>query len=231
MYDSGMGVKKEEIIPGAAVTAGLLSASATVATLTGDPRATIAAALGNMLQVAIGVFADMSQKRTGELFDDPQLVDKITCRIKESEDFASFIFDLWRRYNFESSEERRLMLKTFLKNATLERERDYENFSKIFLVMQQITRTELLVLKAFNSRDVYDYSETPSQSARAALNAQEAHKLITEKRIATVELSEVEEALMQLGNYGLVHEKPATIGGPYYSQRMFGAVFLDYLES
>jgi len=226
-----MRAKKEEIIYKAKVTTGLLSMATTAATLTGDPKATVAAALGGALQVAVGVFADMSQKRTEELFDNPQLVDKIIYQVKESEDFASFVFDLWRRYNFESSEERRLMLKTFLKKATLEKERDYENFSKLFLVIQQITRTELLVLKAFNSRDVYDYSETPSQGARAALNAQEVHKLITEKRIAAVDLSEIEEALMQLGNYGLAHEKPATLGGPYYSQRRFGAVFLDYLES
>lgn len=193
----------------------------------------IAAVIGQALMIAADQIAiNISEKRTNELFGEEKLVNKVIDEIRESDDFASFVFDLWRRYNFESSEDRRKILKSLLEKATFEEERKYENFSKIFLVAQQITSTELIILNAFYSKEAYMYSDTPTSSNNEEfkLTTSHLHNLFTDRNLDKNALSEIASALTQLGNYGLIAEQPAALGGPYYAPLRFGRVFMGYLE-
>jgi hypothetical protein len=222
-------VNEKNKIGVAGIKAGIATAASAAS---GDWKITVATAISEILSVGVDAFSGMSQKRTQALFDSPELATKVVEEIKKSDDFASLIFDLWRRYNYESSEERRLMLKSILQHATYDEERNYENFSKLFLVVQQVTGTELIVVKAFYLPDAHTYSDNRNNSTEDfQLNVHEIQRLLTEKQIGEGVVVELAQDLTQLGNYGLIAERPATLGGPYYTPLRFGRVFLDYVKS
>lgn len=200
----------------------------------GDWKTAVAAALGESLSIGIDkAFADMSKKRARQLFDNAEFVGRIIEEIKSSDDYASLVLDIWKRYNFESSENRRKFLKSILQKATYEKDRNYENFSKILLVAQQITGIELVVLQAFYMQGAYTYSDNPHGSSNDSfqLNVHEMDRLFKDRRLNNDALPELAQALTQLGNYGLIAERPATLGGPFYTPLRFGKMFLGYIEN
>ena len=89
--------------------------AASGAAFVGAPvAATIAASLG----VAIEVFSSLSQKRSTELFNSEEYTAEVISKIKQSDNFASFVYDVWLKHNFESSEQRRKYLRNMLKKET-----------------------------------------------------------------------------------------------------------------
>lgn len=199
----------------------------------GNWKTAVATALGETLSIGIDkAFADMSQKRAAQLFDSEDFVNRVIDEIKGSDDYASLVLDIWKRYNFESSEDRRKFLKAILERATYEEQRNYENFSKILLVAQQITGIELIVLQAFYMEGAYSYSDSPhgSNDDSFQLNVHEMDRLFKDIRLSEEALPELAQALTQLGNYGLIAERPTTVGGPYYAPLRFGKVFLGYID-
>jgi hypothetical protein len=216
---------KKEIFVGT----GKVLATTGAAAATGDPKLIIAAAIGEVLSVGLDAFAEVSRKRTNELFDSEEFAYKVVDEVKRSDDFASFVFSLWRRYNDESSEARRKLLKSILNKATYEAVRDYENFSKIFLVAQQITSGELIILKELYSSYAYEFANT-GISEDFQLNVHEMQRLVTDRGVTFSFDEQLSEILTQLGNYGLLSESPAAIGGPFYRQRRFGRVFMSYIQ-
>src|SRR3982750_4524141 len=102
-----------------------------------DPHVqTIAAVITGVLGLTISVWSYFSDRRNKELFDDEAITNQIVEKCKQSEDFASFVFDVWQKHNLESSEERRLMLKKFLQGEACKNSNDFENFSKIEFIIQ-----------------------------------------------------------------------------------------------
>lgn len=203
----------------------------TPAIITGDLKVSVATAICNMLTVAMDAFNGISEKRTKELFSNAETLDKVISKIDKSEDFASLVLDLWRRYNFESSEKRRRMLRAILERASREDDIDYENFSKLFLITQQITSHELLALDAFYMPEAHQYADNPASAADFHLNIHEIYRLFEDKKLNDSVKLEIEQAMSQLSSYGLISEHPATIGGPYYSPLRFGRIFLEYVKS
>jgi hypothetical protein len=116
------------------------------AVLSNEP---VAAILAVSLGVAVEAFGYLGEKRTKELFDSQRLLNKVVAEIKLSEDFAGFVYDIWMKHNFESSEARRKRLKAILENVTQSTSRDFENFTCIITAAQQISGTQLSVLNAF----------------------------------------------------------------------------------
>ncbi len=51
-------------------------------------------------------------------------MDQIILQIKESDDFAGFVYDTWLKHNLESSEARMKRLKSILQHAVLAKSRD-----------------------------------------------------------------------------------------------------------
>ncbi|MGB4768119.1 MAG: hypothetical protein WBP22_02570 [Candidatus Saccharimonas sp.] len=98
---------------------------------------------------------------------------------------------------------------------------------------QQITGIELIVLAAFYMIGAYAYSDNPHGSSEESfqLNANEMDRLLKDRRLCEDTLPELAQALTQLGNYGLIAERPAIIGGPYYTPLHFDRTFLSYIES
>ena len=223
-----MDIKRSVLNTSKIVTAG------TVATVGGNWKTAVAAAIGESLSIGLDrTFADMSQERAVKLFGNAELVARVVDEVKKSDDFASFVLDLWREYNLESSEYRRQLLKSILEKSAYEEERKYENFSKMLLITQQITSTELIILKVFYSSDTPNYSAASSGSSIEdfQINNQELQKLLSEKHMRDDSPQEISESLTQLGNYGLISERQSTWGGPYYAPLQFGRIFLGYLES
>lgn len=201
------------------------------AIITSDLKVSVATAICEVLTVAMDSFRGISGKRTEELFSDAETVDKVISKINKSEDFASLTLDLWMRYNFESSEKRRGMLKSILERASREEDIDYENFSKLFLITQQITNHELLVLDAFYMPEAYKYADNPTNAMDFHLNVHELYRLFEDKKLNDAVKPEIEQSMSQLSSYGLISEHPATIGGPYYSPLRFGRIFMEYIKS
>lgn len=84
---------------------GVKAGGAALALTTGSPTA---ASLSIALGVAVEALSLLGDKRTAELFNSELLVDEVSAKIKQSDDFAGFVFSVWQKHNLESSAVRRV---------------------------------------------------------------------------------------------------------------------------
>lgn len=211
-----------------------------VATLSGDP---LAAVLAVSLGVAVESLGYLGQKRTRELFVTQKFLDQVIDEVRVSDDFASFVFDIWMKHNFESSEQRRKRLREILVHATNEEHKDFENFTRIITAAQQIDELQLKVLDSF-----YKMPKSTDQSAIIRLsgsqgldgrplsgfkvNASQFAKVVEEAGIG-FELEEDEDftaELNQLCYLGLLSSYVA-MDGEYYMPTRLGSIFLEYIKN
>ncbi len=223
-------VHREVIKATATSVAGLVSASKAAAIAT-----TLAAALG----IAVETLGNLGEKRTKELFDSQHFVDQTVAQIKESDDFAGFVYDTWLKHNLESSEIRRKRLKKVLHHAVLIKSRDFENFTRINVVAQQISEKQIVILDIF-------YKEVAKQERidRPRIQSLSGYVDSSFNLSATVfsELLEkqgvkvnreggdgITSMLNQLSYFGLIGTHIA-MDGEYYMDTNFGRIFLDYIN-
>ena len=212
-----------------AANIGKVTAATSAGYVTDGLAGLVANGIAETLSVSIDAFVGLSQKRKNELFDDEHFVQKMVIEIRKSDDFAAFVLDLWRRYNYESSERRRQELKQFLLSATNNEQKDFENFSKIFLIQQQITTYEIFIVKAFYKPNASTYSDNPTSSQSYQLNVNQLQRLAVPENSREEIIATISETLTQLGNYGLLSEQSSTWGGPYYRPVRFGRIFIQYV--
>jgi len=151
-------------------------AGAVVATLNPTP---FTLALAATLNIAVETLGYLGEKRTRELFVTTEFLNKVIEELKKSDDFAGFVYDLWTRHNFESSEVRRRMLKAILENASAASGRDFENFTRILSTSQHVTFKQMHTLGILYSDDAYEASAFPRKTREYySLSTQQAISLL-----------------------------------------------------
>lgn len=200
------------------------AAATTIASLHPTPLTTVMAAT---LGIAVEALGYLSDKRTKELFNTSEFLQKVVDEIQKSDDFASFVYDVWMRHNFESSEIRRKRLKAILENAVAAQEHDFENFTRILAVSQQITSRQAKWLEAFYGEEAHKLSDHPRSRYDYELNAIQALTLL--ERVEPDMPHNIPE-LNQLCNLGLLGTY-TTFDGECYKPVRFGLVFLEYIKT
>lgn len=213
----------------------LKGTSAILASNAGTP---LAAALAVGLGIAVEALGYLGEKRTRELFDTQDFVSSVIAEVQKSDDFAGFVYDIWLRHNVESSEVRRKRLKAVLSHAVSTKSTDYENFTRIITVAQQISDKQILILKVFYdvATTNADNLEPGSQSLSGRPNPEftiSVHKLselLEEKGFEVIRngSDSIIAILNQLSYFGLIGMYIA-MDGEYYMPSIFGQVFLQYI--
>ena len=196
-----------------------------------DPSQIVGTAIAEALSFGLDTFQTLSGKRTNELFDDRQKMLHIVEEVHKSDDFSSLVYDIWRRHAFESSEERRLYLKTILEKAADNEDRDYTNFSRIISISQQISRAEIKLLSFLYtySNPLVSPAETVFGERRTDTRNEGEIREILKKANYKIDNSELTLILNQLGNFGLIMVAYGAVGGNVYTPIEFGRVFLSYI--
>jgi hypothetical protein len=207
------------------------------AILAGGP---VAAILAASLGVAVEALGYLGEKRTKELFDTTAFLDEVITEIRRSDDFASFVYDIWMKHNFESSEARRKRLKAILLHAVESKDKDFENFTRIITAAQQINDFQIRVLSAFYE-DVADKG-TMEDGGSVRLDgqwvddykasSQSLGEVLQEKKIvyASDGGDGLTPTLNQLCYLGLVGTY-AAMDGEYYMPTSLGKIFLEYIKA
>jgi hypothetical protein len=207
------------------------------AAIAGGP---VAAILAASLGVAVEALGYLGEKRTKELFDTTVFLDKVIKEIEKSDDFASFVYDIWMKHNFESSKARRARLKAILLHAVESKDKDFENFTRIITAAQQINDFQIRVLGAFYE-DVADKG-TMDDGGSVRLDGQWVNgykassqslgEVLREKRIAYASDGGdgLTPTLNQLCYLGLVGTY-AAMDGEYYMPTALGKIFLEYIQT
>jgi hypothetical protein len=194
-----------------------------------DPHSQmVATSLGAALGLGLSVWSYFSDKRNKELFGKDALVEQVLIKIKQSDDFASFVFDLWQRHNLESSEDRRKMLKKFLEQEASKDDNEFENFSKIEYIMQNANLRALKLLNIIHSDIVQKRKIDHEASDGRLLNL---HRLIPLVQGAEMmHEQDIEYFMNELGNYGLISFLHGRYNGPFYLETKLGFVLMEYIS-
>lgn len=206
------------------------------ATIAGGVVAPVLAAALGIAVVALGY---LGSERSQELFNTDELIDRVNKKIQQSENFASFVFDVWQRYNFESSEERRELLKQFLKTESVNNNNQFENFSEILDLIQNISFYELSLLKKFykyctelDDKNSQHDSQNVKNNKTAQLDMQhifEGLKLDSQ----VPESSYAINAVNRLASRGLIkleYRGHGRNGSPWYAMNLLGKLFLEVIN-
>lgn len=212
---------------------------AMVAVVSGDP---LAAVLATSLALPVETLGYLGQKRTKELFVTQEFVDKVIAEVRASDDFASFVYDVWMKHNFESSEIRRKRLQSILTHATLSQSRDFENFTRVIMAAQQIDELQLKVLDSF-----YKTVMSADQSSPIQLRGTQGldGRTFSGFKINAIQFAEIVERecidfklegsedftseLNQICYLGLLSSYVA-MDGEYYLPTRLGIIFLEYIK-
>lgn len=208
-------IKQEAIIASASI----------LATVAGG---TLAPILASALGVGVVALGYLGEKRTKELFgEDQEYINKIANKMNQSDDFVSLVYDIWMKHNLESSETRRIYLRDLLKNATGRDNNDFQNFTRIMNIVQEISEVELKVFASFYSGDAYQFSQFNESPNFYRLNQEQVAELVD----GSINDHDLIATLNQLGHFGLLGVSYNSLNGPYYWPVSFGKVFLEYIKS
>jgi hypothetical protein len=203
------------------------------AALVGGP---VAAILAASLGVAVEALGYLGEKRTKELFDAPIFLDTVVAEIKKSDDFASFVYDIWMKHNFESSETRRKRLKAILTHAVGSENKDFENFTRLITAAQQIDDMQLRVLAEYYEN--MNAEDEPEDNGAGRLDGLS----VKEYKINSIRFAEalqkrgiaysdsLTSILNQLCYLGLISMYVA-MDGEYYMPTALGKIFLEYVRN
>lgn len=200
----------------------------------------VAAILAASLGVAVEALGYLGEKRTKELFDTPELLGKVIVEIKKSDDFASFVYDVWMKHNFESSEMRRQRLKAILLHAVESKDKDFENFTRLINAAQQIDDTQLKILDAYYKSFANEGATPEAGSVRLDGGRVKNYSISTSKFAELLRKGDVAyvldggngltPTLNQLCYLGLISVYVA-MDGEYYMPTILGKIFLEYVKS
>ncbi len=207
------------------------------AALVGGP---VIAILAASLGVAIEALGYLGEKRSRELFGTKESLDRIIVEIKKSDDFASFVYDIWMKHNFESSEARRLRLKAILLHAVESKDKDFENFTRIIIAAQQINDLQISVLGVFYE-DVADKGALEDGGSIRLdgqwvdgykISSQLLEEVLQEKKVVYARDGGdgLTPTLNQLCYLGLIGTY-AAMNGEYYMPTTLGKIFLEYVKA
>jgi len=168
----------------------------------GPVAATIAASLG----VAVEMFGTLSHKRSGELFDSDEYVRRVVNKIKQSDNFASFVYDIWLKHNFEASEQRRKYLRNMLKKETHSSNNLFVNFSKIEHILQNASIESLRLAMYIYSKDFSERECDPQDAGTKLVNYQ------------------------KLSALGIIDVRHNRYGGPFMYRTSFGNIVIEYIN-
>lgn len=198
----------------------------------------VAPILAASLGVAVEALGYLGEKRTKELFDMPAFLDKVVAEIKKSDDFASFVYDIWMKHNFESSEMRRKRLKAILIHAVDSENKDFENFTRLITAAQQIDDMQLRILVAYYENMGTGDDADDNGAARLdglgvreyKINSIRFAEVLQKKSIAYNKTEGLTSILNQLCYLGLTSMYVA-MDGEYYMPTALGRIFLEYVKS
>lgn len=207
------------------------------AALVGGP---VAAILAASLGVAVEALGYLGEKRTKELFDTTESLDRAIAEIKKSDDFASFVYDIWMKHNFESSETRRRRLKAILMHAVGSKDKDFENFTRIITAAQQINDAQISILNAFYEDATDKGALEDGGSVRLDGQWVDGYKISSQLLEEVLQKKKViysldggdglTPTLNQLCYLGLVGTY-AAMNGEYYMPTSLGKIFLEYVKA
>ena len=196
------------------------------AAFVGSPvAATIAASLG----VAVEMFSTLSQKRSSELFNSDEYVHKVVSKIEESDDFASFVYDIWIRHNFESSEQRRKYLRNMLKKETYDSTNHFVNFSKIENILQNASIESLRLATYIYSKDFSERECDPQDTGTRLVNYQKLSSLLEGTKYDDLKIS-IELYANELSALGIIDVRHNRYGGPFICTTSFGSIVVEYIN-
>jgi hypothetical protein len=210
------------------ITRETVKVSASVIAASG-PGGLVATSLVGALGIAVEALGLLGEKRTKELFDD-DLVKSVVAKIQSSDDFASFVFSVWQKYNLESSEDRRAYLKQFLQVESAKNENDFVNFSKVEYIIQNASLKSLKLLIHFHSKSIYGRPVDPKDGRSYLLNAGDIAKEL-DKTDFKVPAQDLEYLLNELCNYNLIAVSHGRFDGPFYNHTKLAFVLLEYINT
>lgn len=191
----------------------------------GPVAATIAASLG----VAVEMFGTLSQKRSSELFNSDEYVHKVVSKIKESDDFASFVYDIWIKHNFESSEQRRKYLRNMLKKETHSSNNRFVNFSKIEHILQNASIESLRLAMYIYSKDFSERECDPQDAGTKLVNYQKLSSLLEDTEYNDLRI-DIELYVNELSALGIIDVRHNRYGGPFIYRTSFGNIVIEYIN-
>jgi len=207
------------------------------AAVAGGPIAVVLAA---SLGVAVEALGYLGEKRTKELFNTPELLNSTIAEIKKSDDFAGFVYDIWMKHNFESSETRRKRLKEILVRAVGSKSKDFENFTRLITAAQQINDLQVRILDIYYKHITTEEAAKDARSARLEGRRGSGHKINALQLAKALHKEDVTfprdggdsltPILNQLCYLGLISTFTA-MDGEYYMPTTFGRIFLEYVKS
>jgi len=186
--------------------------AASGAAFVGAPvAATIAASLG----VAIEVFSSLSQKRSTELFNSEEYTAEVISKIKQSDNFASFVYDVWLKHNFESSEQRRKYLRNMLKKETYNSTNRFANFSRIENILQNASIESLRLATYIYSKDFSERELDPQNIGQSSLvNYQKLFSLLENTKYDDLRVN-IELYANELSALGVIEVLHNRLDGPF----------------
>ena len=200
--------------------------ASSVAAFAGSPvAATIAASLG----VAIEMFGALSQKRSSELFNSDEYVHKVVSKIEESDDFASFVYDIWLKHNFESSEQRRKYLRNMLKKETYDSTNHFVNFSKIEHILQNASIESLRLATYIYSKDFSEREYNSQDAGTKLVNYQKLASLLEGTKYDDLRI-DIELYVNELSALGIINLRHNRYGGPFIDPTSFGSIVVEYIK-
>lgn len=191
----------------------------------GPVAATIAASLG----VAVEVFGTLSQKRSGELFSSDEYTLEVMNKIKQSDDFASFVYDIWLKHNFESSEQRRKYLRNMLKKETYDNTNRFVNFSKIENILQNASIESLRLATYIYSKDFSERECDPQDAGTRLVNYQKLSSLLKDTKYDDLRVS-IELYANELSALGIIEVLHNRLDGPFIFRTPFGDRIVKYIN-
>lgn len=191
----------------------------------GPVAATIAASLG----VAVEMFGTLSQKRSGELFDSDEYVRRVVNKIKQSDNFASFVYDIWIKHNFESSEQRRKYLRNMLKKETHSSNNRFVNFSKIENILQNASIESLRLATYIYSKDFSERECDPQDAGMRLVNYQKLSSLLEGTKYDDLKIG-IELYANELSALGIIDVRHNRYGGPFICTTSFGSIVVEYIN-
>lgn len=188
----------------------------------GPVAATIAASLG----VAVEMFGTLSQKRSSELFNSDEYVHKVVSKIKESDDFASFVYDIWIKHNFESSEQRRKYLRNMLKKETYDSTNHFVNFSKIENILQNASIESLRLATYIYSEDFFNQQHAEEM---VLVNYKKLFSMLKDTKYDDLRV-DIELYANELSALGVIEVLHNRLDGPFISKTPFGNIVVEYIN-
>lgn len=189
----------------------------------------VAVSLIATLGFSFSVLSYFSDKRNKELFSRKKLVDQVAKKVKASDDFASFVFDIWQKHNLESCEKRRKLLKELLEQESFNQKNDYDNFSRILFIMQNANLDALRLLSIIHSDVVQKRKTNLNDASDRHLNLTKLIPLV--QSVESIHEQDIEYYLNELGNFGLVSLLHGRMAGPYFLETKLGYSFIKYLKT